>query len=1122
MIRKVFGWILTLPLIASSATSGLAQEGATPGALKRYGEQVAIFKLEPGVQQQAYAVLNRFKTIFTDPRGGVEGFKRLKELEPLGKDLLPAGLNFLTTEIDHDSREGMWVASLLYTYLRRKAREWWAFKSRTTFGVFESSVEKWKAVREMKTLCTKQGWEVDEAKTAMEVAKLADATFSLDAHVARTADEALKAFKKHFGDPQAEQEALKNLTPLGKACVPAVLNFFTREIDFQGEEGAMMGSQLFAFLKDRVYTFWRYEPEYHFGMFESLREKRNALLEIKALCLEKGAWTLARKKMEAPIRDFRSEAQAHFAGGRYEEAWQAYEAALKQTPSDPDLLNDYAWNLVTFPKKNLATAKRALPFAKRAVELAPRNAAILDTLAEVYFVLGETKMSLEWNRKCLEFSSMFTYYNQLAKYAGRYVRELEARKAPKPEQAEAHAWLAEGLLGKRPPDASKAETHARIALALHPVQPSALRHLARSLFHQKKYPEAAVAFETALGAAGAGRDARLHFGLGLALLESEGGNPQKSAHHLRAALALDPGLAGGRRALSRAYLAMEDPDAALAEAQLAASRIRDRWQPERHREPLLILMGKAWELKGKPAWALEFFLQAVLQRGNDPEGEKGLERAYRAAFLEGPPKREYFAERNRVETTFFDAIQLRLGLQDARGRRIAVGDANGDGLPDLLLGGCRLWIHRGKTFENATEASGLAGAGGRGGLFADVDNDGDLDLFLAGSGKGPKPGDALLLNDGKGRFLRVQAAGVSDEHPTEGAAFGDYDGDGFVDLYVANYEGPMSIGHPDFLYKGRGDGTFVDVSEKAGIERNHHRCGRGVNWGDFDNDGDLDIHVSNYRLQPNFLLQNRGDGTFADVAEEKGVKGVQIRGYFGHTIGSDFGDIDNDGDLDLFQANLAHPRFIEFSDQSFLLINGGAPHFMFRDDRRRRGIRFEETHSDPVFADFDNDGFLDLYITSVYRGRKSFLYRNRGDGSFADVTWYAGVRVDNGWGCAVTDIDRDGDLDLLVCGSDGLQIFRNRGNDHAWLTVRVIGGPKSNRSGIGARVILRTRAGGFQMREIQGGRGTTSQDEMCAHFGLGAHPGPVTVIVRFPANPPITRTYENVEPNRILVARESD
>ena len=254
------------------------------------------------------------------------------------------------------------------------------------------------------------------------------------------------------------------------------------------------------------------------------------------------------------------------------------------------------------------------------------------------------------------------------------------------------------------------------------------------------------------------------------------------------------------------------------------------------------------------------------------------------------------------------------------------------------------------------------------------------------------------------------------------------------------------------------------------------------------------------------------------MAEETGVEGYETEGAYGHSIGAEWGDYDNDGDLDLFVSNLAHPRYIGYSDKSMLLENQGAPHFTFKDRFGDSGIRFEETSADPSFADYDNDGFPDIYFTSTYKDRKSFLYKGNGDGTFTDVTWLAGVRVDDGWGNAFADYDNDGDLDLVVGGGEGVKLFRNDGNENHWLHVRVVG-KESNRSGIGARVIimpneiLRT-----QIREVQGGKGSGSQHSLPVEFGLGGYNGPVDVVVRFPSGK-IVRV-NMVTPNRMIVVDE--
>jgi len=460
---------------------------------------------------------------------------------------------------------------------------------------------------------------------------------------------------------------------------------------------------------------------------------------------------------------------------------------------------------------------------------------------------------------------------------------------------------------------------------------------------------------------------------------------------------------------------------------------------------------------------------------------------------------------------FTDVTELS-GLAGVKADRVAWGDFDGDGWEDLLLGGERVFRNsRGERFVEVTKSLGLDGNAGAGGLWADVDNDGMTDLFVAGA-RGPSS-DRLYLNRSEGMTMTESFPG--DTLPTEGAAFCDFDRDGRLDLYLAKYEssGSRGQGLPDLLLRNSGRGLFVNESQNRGITTQGNMAGRGVCCSDFDGDGDSDILVSNYRLHPNFLWENDGGGFFHEAACQLGVKGTEDNGWWGHSIGSASGDFDNDGDMDLFTANLAHPRYIHLSDRSQLLENCSENGIVFKDVRRTMGIAYEETHSDPAWADVDNDGDLDLYLTSVYEGRRSFLYLNNGV-SFEDGTYLAGVRVLNGWGCAFADYDGDNDLDLLVGSRNGVRLFRNSTSGH-FLRVQPVGnGSTTNTSCVGCRVEIETPEG-RQTREVTAGKGTTSQNSLVQHFGLGAYWGPVDLVIRFTDGE--VRSIPGIAPDQFVI-----
>lgn len=412
-----------------------------------------------------------------------------------------------------------------------------------------------------------------------------------------------------------------------------------------------------------------------------------------------------------------------------------------------------------------------------------------------------------------------------------------------------------------------------------------------------------------------------------------------------------------------------------------------------------------------------------------------------------------------------------------RGSRVSWCDWNGDGRPDLFAGSSLYQSQEGGGFRDVTVEAGLENCRGNGGVWGDLNRDGFPDLVTSGS-----PVQVFLGGeDGMEESTEHMGIGITGAS-VEGAALLDWNADGWLDLYLASYETPGELGSgtADAFYLGSAGG-FREAGDSLGMIPflGEHLCGRGVSPCDFDRDGDMDIFVSNYRLQENFLWENV-QGLAVNSAIGLGLAGQLTEGWWGHTIGSAWGDPDNDGDWDLFSANLAHPRYITFSDRSMLFRNDGGD---FTDIRAEAGIKFEETHSSPVWGDFNNDGLLDLFVTSVYPDRRSFLYLNSGDGTFRDVTWLSGARVLNGWGAAAADYNLDGRLDLAVGSGNGPVLLTNTTEEGHWLLVRVIPPKECNPSAIGCTVTLE-QGGTTLMRQIEGGSGTTSQNSGILHFGL--------------------------------------
>lgn len=453
----------------------------------------------------------------------------------------------------------------------------------------------------------------------------------------------------------------------------------------------------------------------------------------------------------------------------------------------------------------------------------------------------------------------------------------------------------------------------------------------------------------------------------------------------------------------------------------------------------------------------------------------------------------------------------------AAGGRMAFGDCDGDGDDDLLFGGSVLYKNDGLGhFEDVSAKAGLATMGGNGALWGDFDNDGKLDIWVFG-GK-----EHLLHNNGDGTFGELSPGLFfdSDNYPTEAAVLLDLDNDGRLDIYNANYEWYHKdakgndilgdCGH-DFVWHNQGGGKWTEIGEALGVRKSGKQCGRGPTALDWDQDGDTDLLVNNYRFTPNFFWRNDAP-TFAvtDIAAALGVKGSGKQGAYGHGTGAQWVDADSDGDFDLFAANLAHPRFIKFSDTSRFYRNDGAGAARtLTDFREAIGIGYAETQSTPSFADFDNDGDMDLAVGAYYGDRMGQFWRNDGAPAnpdlwlqFSDTSYQASFKPMGCASIAWADIDGDGDLDCMA----GSALYRNdysavAGGSGHWLKVKLAGSKFVNRAAIGAWVTVEVGDNRVHSRLVSGGQGLATQDSLTLHFGLGGATQVTKLTVHWPGLP---------------------
>ena len=434
---------------------------------------------------------------------------------------------------------------------------------------------------------------------------------------------------------------------------------------------------------------------------------------------------------------------------------------------------------------------------------------------------------------------------------------------------------------------------------------------------------------------------------------------------------------------------------------------------------------------------------------------------------------------------------------------LAWGDYNNDGFIDLYVnpfngGGSLLYSNNGNgTFTRITAGNiGTDVNNAFGAAWADYDNDGALDLFVATS---TSANDWLYHNNGNGSFTKVTAGAiVSSGGNGNNCSWGDYDNDGFVDLWVANSD------QRDFLYHNNGDGSFTritngPIAEKAGNSQ-------GGSWGDYDNDGRLDLFVSRVN-EPNLLYHNEGNGVFRAITNGTIVTEPTV------SQGTSWGDYDNDGYLDLFVANPVNGQ------KNFLYHNNGDGTFSKITTGPVVGDTFGACG---VWADYDNDGFLDLFVANR-SGLLNSLFHNNGDGTFTKISDVIPTTdPNNSFSAAWADYDNDGFPDLFVSnvGTYNNFLYHNNGNSNNWLNIKCEG-RISNRAAIGAKVRLKATIGGrslWQLREVSGGGGLGSQNDLRAQFGLGDAAMAERVRIEWPSG--IVQELDNIVAKQFLTIVE--
>ncbi len=536
-----------------------------------------------------------------------------------------------------------------------------------------------------------------------------------------------------------------------------------------------------------------------------------------------------------------------------------------------------------------------------------------------------------------------------------------------------------------------------------------------------------------------------------------------------------------------------------------------------------------WRANSIDQWLLRVTLDQI---PNPPELPKNV------LFPVAEPE----IDRRHAPLLAFEDIAQKVGLKRFNGNgTVAFGDIDNDGDLDIIVSGSGTFItvyrNDGGKFTDITEECGLAKVPSGYSLnLVDYDNDGWLDLYISLNGwSGPMP-NRLFHND-HGKFTDVsKKSGLDDPGSGFVSLWADLDNDGYVDCVIAN--GVLKDGSVPQIYRNNRDGTFTNVTRRAGLNEPASWGAIGIALGDYDKDGRVDIFVNGLNEGPNRLYHNDGNWHFTEVARKAGVQQPPHNGFVAL-----FFDYNNDGWPDLFTSSLAPwDTVVEGMKQGYAPANSRSVHpdcnHLFRNNGN--GTFTDVTLGAKLFyptgtmgagvADLDNDGYLDLYIGTgdpqLSRLEPNRFFHNNGDGTFSDLTRFLGLaRPGNkGHGVAFADIDNDGDLDIFAQlgghypGDHTYNAFyRNlKGNQNNWLEVD-LKATKSNRCAIGAQLTL--RAGDLLVyREVKGSEGFGATSPYRQHFGVGQRTTIDSLEVRWPSG--IRTRREKVAVNQVLTVPE--